>query len=64
MAYRHTTQLTGKILTIQVLQYLKRGQHLMPSEATYNVVQVLFMGSENIFLHYTTRSWKNKVSMK
>lgn len=36
----------------------------MPSKAAFNAAQILFMGTENIFLHSTAESWKNKVSMK
>lgn len=64
MARKHTKQLIGKILAIKVLQCLKSRQQLVPSKAAYSAAQILFMGSENIFLHSTAESWKNKVSMK
>lgn len=40
-----------KILAKSVLQYLKR-QQLMPPKAAYNAAQTLFVGPENIFLHW------------
>lgn len=49
---------------MQLVQYLQRQQHLMPPEAKYNAVQILYMGSGNIFLHSAIQPWKNKVSMK
>lgn len=56
---RHTKQPKGKILMLPLQQYSKRGQYLMPSEATYKAVQMFFMGSENIVLHSKTQPWKN-----
>jgi len=47
-AHRHTRQHTGKILTIQLLQYLKREQHQRTPEC-HNAVQILFMGSKIFF---------------